>query len=310
MQMKKLAVSLVATIGFALCVFFLMQFFSERADSTKAPAPRDWPATWPPPRSTQTGEGPLMQGAHESGPEAKTGADSRRRSQRWRQHKRMAGAEANPDLELEPALELAPAPEIVASELTQMTEPVAEEQNQTLVVATEVVDSVPDTNPPPLSVISPADRSYVLTGQIFVRVQSEAGVKVSINGKMVFEDSPGLFLDKVSLRQGMNRLPILAKDGAGNMARTALRVTYINASKYRRFKDRLTVLLRQLDEVRGASDDMYLRLKKLIHKISNTEDAKRIIQLSIEKDHLQHARKELEQEVEKFIDDINRILTE
>lgn len=90
--------------------------------------------------------------------------------------------------------------------------------------------TVLDTNAPSIEISDPADgssfetrsnQSITITGKTD---DNDAGVKVYINGRLVFPKSDGTFSYTYRLEEGENKLEVLAQDKAGNSNK--IEVTY------------------------------------------------------------------------------------
>ncbi|MEM2870135.1 MAG: hypothetical protein QW379_06925 [Thermoplasmata archaeon] len=82
-----------------------------------------------------------------------------------------------------------------------------------------------DTTPPPIIILAPVERVLKIAN-VELRVQSEPGATVSINGEPV-SGTGGIFALSVVLERGENRFVIEARDAAWNLNRTELVLSYL-----------------------------------------------------------------------------------
>ncbi|MEM4730122.1 MAG: hypothetical protein QXH42_10250 [Thermoplasmata archaeon] len=81
-----------------------------------------------------------------------------------------------------------------------------------------------DTTPPPIVVLAPVER-VLKVANVELRIQSEPGAVVSINGEPI-SGTGGIFVLPVVLEKGENRFIIEARDAAGNINTTELVLSY------------------------------------------------------------------------------------
>jgi PKD repeat protein len=100
-------------------------------------------------------------------------------------------------------------------------------------ITVEVVEkpAPPDQVPPVLAITAPRDGALVyvdkvkLVGTATDNVTAAVDVEISVNGAVVKAKGPEIKQD-VTLKEGENVIVVTAKDGAGNIAKAVLRVTY------------------------------------------------------------------------------------
>jgi hypothetical protein len=172
----------------------------------------------------------------------------------------------------------------------------------------KAVTAVKDDQPPSLRISTPRDRSYVMARLLPVRVRSEAGARVKVNGNLVKEISPGVFSGSVKLKPGDNRLEFEAGDAAGNDSSAVVQVTFVEPKRIRRVKTRFTSLLDQLEEVRSTAEDIDRRTETIIGRIEDIKNAETVNRLSRELREIRNARRELQKEIEKAIREIDGLL--
>lgn len=173
----------------------------------------------------------------------------------------------------------------------------------------QAVMTVRDTTPPPLSVITPRDRGYVMDKTVELQVRSEAGAWVSAEGNELPEQSPGVFVARLTLAPGPNDLRITASDAVGNQSQALVRINRIDPDRYGRFKDRLTYLMRQLDEIHRASLEIDVRMTAILRALRDARDADEVTRLSRQQRDVQRAKRSLQEEIEKAIMEIDMILS-
>jgi hypothetical protein len=165
-----------------------------------------------------------------------------------------------------------------------------------------------DDQPPPLKVTTPRDRSYVMARLLPVRARSEAGARIEVNGYLLGEITAGVFSGTVTLKPGENRLSFLAQDAVGNTASAALQVTFVPPKRIRKVKNHFLSLLKQLEEVRSTAEDIDRRTEIIIGRIEDIQDAETVNRLSQELREIRNARRELQNEIEKAIREIDDLL--
>jgi len=173
----------------------------------------------------------------------------------------------------------------------------------------QAVMTVRDTTPPPLTVITPRDRGYVTSETVELRVRSEAGARVSAGRNDLPEQNPGIFVKHVPLAPGPNELRITAGDAVGNQTQALVRITRIDPARYGRFKNRLTYLLRQLDEIHRASLDIDARTTTVLRALRSARDADEVARLDRQQRDVQRTKRALQKEIEKAIMEIDLILS-
>jgi hypothetical protein len=82
-----------------------------------------------------------------------------------------------------------------------------------------------DTISPPIEILSPLNAS-VKTQNIRLRIRSESGVNVTVNGQGAAIEGSDIFFFDASLVRGDNPFKISAKDSAGNTAVKDLSIAY------------------------------------------------------------------------------------
>ncbi|MEM4730120.1 MAG: hypothetical protein QXH42_10240, partial [Thermoplasmata archaeon] len=82
-----------------------------------------------------------------------------------------------------------------------------------------------DTTPPPIIILAPVER-VLKVANVELRVQSEPGATVSVNGETI-GGTGGIFALSVILERGENRFLIEARDAAGNVNTTELMLSYL-----------------------------------------------------------------------------------
>ncbi|MEM4729992.1 MAG: hypothetical protein QXH42_09595, partial [Thermoplasmata archaeon] len=82
-----------------------------------------------------------------------------------------------------------------------------------------------DTTPPPIVIISPIEK-VLKVANVELRVQSEPGAVVTVNGEAI-SGTGGIFALTVVLERGENRFIIEARDAAGNINTTELVLSYL-----------------------------------------------------------------------------------
>ncbi|MBN2495883.1 MAG: hypothetical protein JXR96_14930 [Deltaproteobacteria bacterium] len=167
---------------------------------------------------------------------------------------------------------------------------------------------VEDTRPPPLRVLQPVDRSYVMSPEIELRVRSEAGASVRAGKVELSELAGGLFTGRLQLVPGPNRLQFEARDSVGNQIGRSVLVTYVDPGRIQRSKDRFASLLQQLDEIRGLAGQIDKQIAELIERIQSTDDADLVNRLSRELRTIRSSRRALEGEIEQAIQGIDKLL--
>jgi len=172
----------------------------------------------------------------------------------------------------------------------------------------KAVMTIRDTTPPRLSILSPVDRSYTMERQIKLTVRSEAGALVELNGTALTEKSPGFFGGDARLSPGKNRIAVVATDAVGNVSKALARVTYIDPANIRAEKGRLVALLKQLDEVRAAARDVDQRIAEVLGQMEDAKDVKRIPEFSKILREVRNNRKQLQQEIEHAVVEIDKSL--
>lgn len=95
-------------------------------------------------------------------------------------------------------------------------------------MAGSTVDSAPvtvtrDTTAPTITVDAP---DKVESQTITVTVSTETGIRVTVNGFVADESSPGVYTREVSLSSGSNDIVVRAEDAAGNVAEMKKTVVY------------------------------------------------------------------------------------
>jgi len=83
-----------------------------------------------------------------------------------------------------------------------------------------------DTISPPIEILSPLDAS-VKTQSIRLRIRSESGANVTVNGQGAAIEGSDIFFLDVNLVQGDNPFNIMAMDRAGNTAVKDISVAYV-----------------------------------------------------------------------------------
>lgn len=87
---------------------------------------------------------------------------------------------------------------------------------------TEPITIVYDRTPPYLSVFTDPPTSEVSTSSIVLEGESEAGARVTVNGREVPVDADGHFSTPLDLSLGLNLVRVVATDQAGNAAEHAI----------------------------------------------------------------------------------------
>ena len=141
--------------------------------------------------------------------------------------------------------------------------------------------------------------------KVRLTVRSEAGARVEMEGGEFKEKNPGFFQAETTLEPGLNRLAVQAFDPVGNRAEASVRVTYVDPSRIRSKKDRFMELLKQLKEVRSAAADIDKRISDLLTAIEDARDAEKVPALSRELRNIRNSRREIENEIEKSIKEID-----
>lgn len=84
-----------------------------------------------------------------------------------------------------------------------------------------------DDQPPSLNMINPSEDSVTVDSADFdITGKSEAGVSVSVNGKLAMVDDEGKFKLKVQLVAGKNSLEIIVRNIAGNETKKTIEINY------------------------------------------------------------------------------------
>ncbi|NMB74299.1 MAG: hypothetical protein GYA21_04120 [Myxococcales bacterium] len=169
------------------------------------------------------------------------------------------------------------------------------------------VYAVRDTTPPPLMVLSPADRSYFLDTEVKFRVRSEAGAVVRVNGAALAEAGAELFEGAVRLAFGEREVIVEAEDGVGNRREVKLRLTCVDPSRIRGVRERFAALLSQLDELRALALELDRRAEDLLARQRDTP-AESISALEGELRTIRSERRELQREIEADLAAIDQLL--
>jgi hypothetical protein len=172
----------------------------------------------------------------------------------------------------------------------------------------KAVYTVKDTRPPRIRIVSPKNPSLTKRDRVTIRVRSEAGARVRLEGRPFLETAPGLFVIKASLTPGRNRLKIDATDPAGNTSTIVLRVSYIDPSRIHRMKDSLDALIDQLEDIRSSIDGIDARTEEIISAIADTQDAERVNQLSAELREIRKSKRALETEIDRAFLEVEQLL--
>ncbi len=83
----------------------------------------------------------------------------------------------------------------------------------------------PDTTPPAIARIQPADGSLLTSREVELRLASEEDARVSVDGVPLAAREPGLFAGSIRLREGENLVRAVAEDPAGNAETVTVRLT-------------------------------------------------------------------------------------
>lgn len=169
------------------------------------------------------------------------------------------------------------------------------------------VYTVRDTTPPPLSVLSPADRSYFLDPAVKFRVRSEAGAMVRVNGESLAEAGAELFEGEVRLAFGEREVIVEAEDGVGNRREAKLRLTCVDPARIRGVRERFAALLSQLEELRALALDLDRRIEDILARQQKTA-AESLSALDGELQKIRSERRELQREIEADLAAIDQLL--
>lgn len=91
----------------------------------------------------------------------------------------------------------------------------------------KAISIVYDDQPPSLNMINPSEDSVTVDSADFdVTGKSDAGVSVSVNGKLAMVDDDGKFKLKVQLAAGKNSLEIVVRSVAGNETKKTIEIDY------------------------------------------------------------------------------------
>ena len=87
------------------------------------------------------------------------------------------------------------------------------------------VDIYYSQQPPELDISSPSDNQQVSGASVEVRGSTTAGVRLTVNGRLIIVNSEGKFSSQFNLVAGDNALVFIATDRAGNQTSAELTVT-------------------------------------------------------------------------------------
>jgi hypothetical protein len=166
-----------------------------------------------------------------------------------------------------------------------------------------------DTSPPPLRILAPKGHAVTMNPKLILRVKSEPGALVTVDGEALAEHSPGLFAKDLRLQPGRNKLLVLAMDENGNRAHREVLATYAAPARIEDRKDRFLSLMDQLDEIQTAATEIDRRIAELISQMDtpgNNED--KVAALSKELRTIRNTRREIKHEVKKAIAEIDAML--
>jgi hypothetical protein len=169
------------------------------------------------------------------------------------------------------------------------------------------VYAVRDTMPPPLLVLSPADRSYLLETSVKFKVRSEAGAVVKVNGEALSEVGGELFEGEIRLAFGEREVEIVAEDGVGNRRQAKLHLTCIDPERIRGVRERFAALLNQLEELRALARELDRRIEDILARQKDTP-AESLSALEAELRQIRSERSGLQQEIEADMKAIDQLL--
>ncbi len=169
------------------------------------------------------------------------------------------------------------------------------------------VYAVRDTTPPPLLILSPADRSYFLDPEVKFRVRSEAGAVVRVNGAALAEAGAELFEGAVRLAFGEREVIVEAEDAVGNRREVKLRITTVDPARIRGVRERFAALLSQLEELRALALELDRRIEDILARQQKTS-AESLSALDGELRKIRDERRELQREIEADLAAIDQLL--
>lgn len=165
-----------------------------------------------------------------------------------------------------------------------------------------------DESPPALRILAPRGHAVTMNPKLILRVKSDPGAQVTVDGETLAEHSPGLFAKDLRLQPGRNKLLVLAMDENGNRAHREVLATYIDPARFEDRKDRFLSLMDQLDEIQAAASEIDRRIAELISQMDTPGNEDKVAALSKELRTIRNTRREIQREVKKAIAEIDTLL--
>jgi hypothetical protein len=164
-----------------------------------------------------------------------------------------------------------------------------------------------DTEPPPLTILEPAARSFLTQRPVVVRVRSEPSAQVTAGGTLFREGAAGAFAGELDLPAGPQQITVAAVDLAGNRREASVQVTVVDLDRLQGNRKRFQGLLTKLGELHGLAREIDQRIADLLRDMQSAPP-ETIESLSNELRYVNRTRAALEQEVDRAIQELEATL--
>ncbi|UCE91100.1 MAG: hypothetical protein JSV90_06670 [Methanobacteriota archaeon] len=162
---------------------------------------------------------------------------------------------------------------------------------------------VPDTTPPPLSLVSPSDGMITETPVVTVSGTTEPGAFLAVNGISVAVESDGSFSCEIALVEGENAITATATDASDNSAAASVSVTYVDPAV--ELEEELNDALEELSVVQDELNDALEVLIAVLDELSEAQDELSALQGQL--DSIQDELDATEEELTSTSDDLESV---